>query len=135
MCVGVKTASTSWAREPALQLLALEAHRFRRWRGGPRAAFVHDAGKCRARQEDTSTLRAEVDRIIVVQQGVRHWRLADGTTGGIGGMTDDANAVGFERFRKMVVPAMAASEIAARLDQLHRRAAAQAIHTLAPLTW
>ena len=47
-------------------------------------------------------------------------------------MTDDADAAGFGSFREMVVPAMTASEIAARFDQLHRRAAALAIHTLAP---
>jgi len=47
-------------------------------------------------------------------------------------MTDDADAVGFDRFREMVVSAVTASEIAARFDQLHRRTAALAIHTLAP---
>jgi len=114
--VGLETPSTSRARERALQLPAVERHRFRRWGVGPRAAFVHDAGKGRAGQEDASTFCAEVDRIIVVEQRVRHWSLAESTIGPVSLMTDDADAVGFDSFREMVVPAMTASEIAARLD-------------------
>ena len=76
-----------------------------------------------------SRASAEIDRMVVVEQRVRHPRAAHGTLRRAGRGTDDADAVLCDGGREMEGTAMSAAEVALALRQIHRRAAVRAVHS------
>ncbi len=128
--VGIEGAAAARTGEAPMQFRPIERHRIHGRRARPGPPLRRGDGEGGARQQDAAAPRAEIDRVLVVEQRVRHRDGADRTLRRVRRLADDTDAPGFDGLWKVIRTAVAAAEVATRFDQRHRGAAVRTVHRL-----